>query len=135
MYKNILVPVVFDGENNAQASFSAARALAGEDAVLTLVHVLEDIPAYVSVQIPNDVLAATRREIEGSLNQLAESLPGAKTQLISGHAGRSIVDYADANEVDCIVVASHKPGIENMFLGSTASRVVRHAKCSVHVIR
>ena len=105
MYKNILVPVVFDGENNAQASFSAARALAGEDAVLTLVHVLEDIPAYVSVQIPNDVLAATRREIEGSLNQLAESLPGAKTQLISGHAGRSIVDYADANEVDCIIVA------------------------------
>jgi len=135
MYKNILVPVEFDHENAVQAALPVARKLAAEDAVFTLVHVLENIPAYVSAQIPDELLSATRREVDASLAQLAESLKGAKTQLLFGNAGRSIVDFADANDVDCIVLASHKPGIANMFLGSTASRVVRHAKCAVHVVR
>jgi universal stress protein F len=33
------------------------------------------------------------------------------------------------------VIASHRPGIQDYFLGSTASRVVRHANCTVHVMR
>jgi nucleotide-binding universal stress UspA family protein len=45
------------------------------------------------------------------------------------------VKYASENGYDCIVIASHVPGFENIFLGSTADRVVRHAKCAVHVIR
>ncbi|WP_170501927.1 universal stress protein, partial [Ruegeria atlantica] len=37
--------------------------------------------------------------------------------------------------IDCIVLASHKPGMKDFFLGSTAALVVRHARCSVHVLR
>ncbi|MBT8411941.1 MAG: universal stress protein, partial [Octadecabacter sp.] len=44
-------------------------------------------------------------------------------------------DFATDNSIDCIIMASHQPGLEDYFLGSTAARVVRHAKCSVHVIR
>ena len=110
MYKNILVPVLFDEEHDTQASFLVARALAGEGAKFTVVHVLETIPNYVTSEIPKEVLARTRH-------------------------GRAIVDYADENDIDCIVLASHRPGFGDIFLGSTASRVVRHAKCSVHVIR
>jgi nucleotide-binding universal stress UspA family protein len=55
--------------------------------------------------------------------------------MVSGHAGRGIVEYADANDVDCIIIASHRPGLQNLFLGSTANRVVHHAKCTVHVLR
>ena len=36
---------------------------------------------------------------------------------------------------DLIVINSHKPGVEDYFLGSTASRVVRRAPCSVLVLR
>lgn len=112
-----------------------ARALAGEDAKLSVVHVQEAIPSYVTAEIPSEVLARTRHDIEEKLAQSAKALPGAVPVLITGHAGRTIVDYASANDIDCIVMASHRPGIEDYFLGSTASRVVRHAKCSVHVIR
>ena len=72
---------------------------------------------------------------EGQLREAASALPGAEIALQSGHAGREIVDFAEHNMIDCIVMASHKPGLSNLLLGSTADRVVRHARCSVHVIR
>ena len=135
MYKNILVPVVFDELHDTQASFLVARALAAEDAKFTVVHALEAIPSYVTAEIPNEVLARTRHEVEKSLVQTAKALPGSVPMLISGSAGRAVVDYASDNDIDCIVLASHTPGFGDIFLGSTAARVVRHAKCSVHVIR
>ncbi|SFR38818.1 universal stress protein [Litoreibacter janthinus] len=135
MYKHILVPVVFDETHDTQASFLAARALADKDAKFTVIHVVEAIPAYFTAEIPDDVLKNTHDGIAKSLTQSAKGLPGAVPTLVSGHAGRTLVDYANDNDVDCIVMASHRPGFSDIFLGSTAARVVRHAKCAVHVIR
>ncbi len=135
MYKNILVPIILDGEHDTDASFNAARALASPEAAFTVLHVLEAIPNYAKTEIPGSVVANRQQEFAHSLTEAAKGLPGAKAQLISGHSGRSILDYAEANDIDCIVIASHQPGLEDFFLGSTASRVVRHAKCAVHVIR
>lgn len=135
MLKNILIPVIFDEHHDTQASFIVARALADEGAKFTVVHVLETIPSYVAAEIPSEVLANTRREVEEALVQSAKAIPGAVPVLISGNAGRAIVDYASEHNIDCIIIASHRPGLGDFFLGSTASRVVRHAKCSVHVIR
>ena len=135
MYKNILVPVVFDEEHDSQASYKAARTLADDDAKFTVLHVMESIPAYVTAGIPAELLENSRKEIKSALIAAAAELPGSKAELVSGHAGTTIVDYAKEHDVDCIVVASHVPGIANLLLGSTADRVVRHAPCSVHVIR
>lgn len=135
MYKNILVPVFLDEENDTQAAYSVARTLADEGAKFTVMHVLEIIPGFIKPDIPNGFLEKARQESEELLVQSAKALPGAVTELVRGHAGLAILDYASKNNIDCIVIASHKPRIEDFFLGSTASRVVRHAECSVHVIR
>ncbi len=135
MYKNILIPIVFDDRHDTQASFLAARALADDGAAFTVIHVMEIIPPYVAYEVPADLLAETRQGVEKQLKEAARALPGAKHELISGHAGREIVEYARKMGADCIVVASHVPGFEDIFLGSTADRVVRHAPCSVHVLR
>lgn len=135
MYKNILVPVIFDHDHNTQASYEIAGALAADGAKFIVMHVLETIPSYASAEIPDTVLATVRQNAEKSLIQTAKDLPGAVPLLVSGHAGRVIVDYAEEHGIDCIVMASHRPGFGDFFLGSTAARVVRQAKCSVHVIR
>ncbi len=135
MYKNILVPVVLGNGEDNETSLSAARQLADDDAQVTVLHVREPIPAFVAAEIPEDILAATHREFQEDLQRVASGYPGAKPVLISGHAGRGIVEYADANGIDCIILASHQPGLQNLLLGSTANRVVHHARCSVHVIR
>lgn len=135
MYKNILVPVVFDTDHDTQASYRAARVLADGDAKFTVMHVIEAIPSYVAAEIPSGVMTNMRHDIEKELLRAAKALPDGEPLLITGHPGRSIVDYANNNGIDCIVLASHRPGFGDLFLGSTASRVVRHANCAVHVIR
>ena len=135
MYKNILVPVVLDHSHDTNASFLCASALADDDATFTVLHVMEALPAYAEYQIPADVLARSNDEIRKELSRLASGLPGANAVLVSGHAGRSILDYADEHDIDCIIVASHTPGLMDYLIGSTADRVVRHANSAVHVIR
>lgn len=135
MYRNLLIPVVFDDKHDTSASFRAAAILADEGASFTVLHVMDAIPGYVEAQLPADLMAETHREASAELRAVAEAMPGAKTVLLTGNPGRMILDYADAHGTDCIIVASHTPGLENIFLGSTADRVVRHARCAVHVIR
>ena len=135
MYKHILIPVVLGEGHDHEGSFAIARLLADADARFTVVYVREPIPGYLAAEIPDDVLDASRRGFEEDLQHLATALPGARSVILSGHAGRAIVDYANADEIDCIVLASHKPGPRNLFLGSTANRVVHEARCAVHVIR
>ncbi|WP_419908004.1 universal stress protein [Hoeflea sp.] len=135
MYKNILVPILLDDQHDTQGSYLAARALADEGAEFTVLHVMESIPSFVETQLPKDALEKSHDYAGKALKQSAAALPGAKTHLATGHPGRFIVDYAKEHGIDCIIIASHRPGIEDYFLGSTAARVVRHAQCAVHVIR
>lgn len=135
MYKRILVPVVFDDGHDTPASFDIARTLAAEDAKFTVLHVMEITPGYVSSQIPEEILVNCRKELDDLLQKAALSLPGATPTMAHGKPGRVIVDTANDLGIDCIVMASHEPGLENLIIGSTADWVVRHAHCSVHVIR
>ncbi|GHA49741.1 universal stress protein [Amylibacter ulvae] len=135
MYDHILIPVIFDDGHDTAKSFEVAKTLGSKAAKYTILHVLENIPNYVNVEIPASTLAEARKYALDSLNDIAKAIPSAKAELIDGYSGRSIVNYADDNHVDCIVMASHQLGLSDIFLGSTAAKVVRHAKCSVHVIR
>lgn len=46
-----------------------------------------------------------------------------------------ILDMAKTVEADVIVMASHRPELQDFLLGPNAARVVRHANCSVLVVR
>ncbi|MCB1333566.1 MAG: universal stress protein [Roseivivax sp.] len=135
MYKNILVPIAFDSEAKAKAAMEVARQLADQEAKITLLHVMEHIPGYAVSYVPPDYLAQSRATVQGQLDTLAAELGHATGVLVEGHSGRTILDYAEDHKVDCIVIASHRPGMQDLLLGSTAAKVVRHAQCAVHVLR
>ncbi|MDU8925879.1 universal stress protein [Alisedimentitalea sp. MJ-SS2] len=135
MYMNILVPVSFDEERDPGRSIAVARALAGEGAHITLLHVIEQVPAYAAASGWQSYLEDARKAVQAELDKMAEAIPNAEGVVIEGHSGRSILDYAKEKWSDCIIIASHRPGLQDYFLGSTASHVVRHAGCAVHVIR
>ena len=46
-----------------------------------------------------------------------------------------ILRYARDVQADLIVMASHKPELKDFLLGPNAAHVVRHADCSVWVVR
>lgn len=135
MYHNILVPISFDEDRDTTSTLKLARLLAAPDAKITLLHVVEHIPGYAISYMPADYLHETRLAIEAKLNDLAADLPNAKGVVIVGHSGRSILDWAEEHGPDVIIVASHRPGMQDLLLGSTAAKVVRHATCAVHVVR
>ncbi|RDC71353.1 universal stress protein [Rhodovulum sp. 12E13] len=135
MYDNILVPVSFEPDRNAQEAIDIAQGLAEGGADITLLHVMEQIPPYAAAYLPRDHFDQAHQRIAEALATLAEGVPGARVEVISGHAGRSIVDWATEHRVDCIVIASHRPGMADLLIGSTAAQVVRHAPCAVHVLR
>ncbi len=135
MYNNILVPVVFDHENDHSRGLRLAAILAGPNAKITLLHVVERLPPYVATYFPEEVTQRLRTELCEDMRSLLETVPGAEGKIVAGHSGRTINDYANKNSVDLIIVESHRPGLEDYFLGSTAGHIVRHAKCAVHVLR
>ena len=135
MYSNILVPVAFDGDHPVAPALTVARALASETARITFLHVLEKIPGYAINYMPSGYRDEVKKALTAELADLAGQVPDGKGVLIEGHSGRSILDYADAESCDLIVIASHRPGMQDLLLGSTASQVVRHAACAVHVLR
>jgi nucleotide-binding universal stress UspA family protein len=46
-----------------------------------------------------------------------------------------VLKEADRMAADLIVVGSHRPTMSTYLLGSNAAAIVRHAKCSVLVVR
>ncbi|WP_425045151.1 universal stress protein [Primorskyibacter sp. S87] len=135
MYHNILVPISFDSERDTTAPLKLAQLLATPEANITLLHVVEHIPGYAVSYMPADYLAETRQAIQRELDAMAAKVPNGKAIVIEGHSGRSILDWADEHKPDLIIIASHRPGMQDLLLGSTASQVVRHAACAVHVVR
>ncbi|KZY33882.1 universal stress protein [Roseovarius sp. HI0049] len=135
MYKHVLVPVSFEDDRDAAGAMSVAELLTGETGRVTLLHVMEQVPTYAISYMPQEYLSESRTAIEAELAEMASRIPNAQGIVIDGHAGRTITDWAEGNAVDCIVIASHRPGMADLLLGSTAHQVVRHATCAVHVVR
>jgi nucleotide-binding universal stress UspA family protein len=135
MYSNILVPVAFDHGRNTMEAMEIAKALSAEGAKITALHVMEEIPSYVAQYLPEGQTERNLNDLKEHLKAELGEIEGVTIKVVSGHAGHTIVEYAADHDIDCIVVASHRPGLQDYFLGSTAARVVRHAPCAVHVSR
>ncbi|SLN40303.1 universal stress protein [Ruegeria meonggei] len=135
MYRNILVPVSLDTDRDANSALNVAQTLCGEGGTISVLHVVEHLPQYSEDLLPKDHFEAAKQAIAEKLDPMLEGIPRASLDIVEGHSGRTILDYAASHDVDCIIVASHRPGLQDYLLGSTAARVVRHAKCAVHVVR
>lgn len=135
MYKNILVPIAFDEEHDPASALETAKYLVDEGGHITLLHVMDSVPAFVASQIPQSVREEARKRVFEKMQAKLQDLPNSTVHVVDGHAGTTILEFAENNQIDLIVIRSHRPALEDYFLGSTAARVVRHASCSVHVIR
>lgn len=135
MYKNILVPVIFDEAKDHAKVLKLAASLGSDEAKITLLHVVEHLPAYAVSYMPEQTSDKLRAELQAHMDKLTADLPGVEGKVVDGHSGRGIVTYAKKNDVDLIMVNSHQPGFGDFILGSTAAYVVRHATCAVHVVK
>jgi len=140
MFKNILVPIHLAYIKNHKKLFKGALEVLDEDGRITLIYVNPNRrhgSVYPLIddenQINYDDMALTR------LKEIAKehSLPIEKVSFCvkEGSAHQEILEESLKIKADAIVMMAAKPGIGKYFISSTAERVIRHAKCSVFVIR
>ena len=135
MYNKIIIASALD-QGYCSKAIQVAKSLVAEKGKIITVHVMEPVNNVVQSFVSEEAKAKTHATIkvmmdERCLNEERE----IESVILSGHAGSKISKYAKKVGADCIIVGCHKPGLEDFFLGSTASRVVRHSDCSVHVLR
>ncbi len=136
MYKKIVVPVDLSQQDRGRKIFQKAVELLDEGGEIVVLNVVEEVPGYLAIDLPGDVIEKTRADAIDALKMMrGEFFPAAKVEVRVGAAARNILASAEENKADLVIVASHRPDLSNYLLGSTADRVVRHAKISVLVDR
>ena len=87
--------------------------------------------------IGSSIAHATRRGgLARHIAVHAKSAASRETALRLGLADSVHATAADAVQgADLIVIGSHRPAMSTYLLGSNAKTIVRHAKCSVLVLR
>jgi len=136
MTDTILVPIDPADKERAPGMIAVARKIGGDDARLILTSVVEDIPTYVAVELPGGAIDKARGALRADLRKIAQDEGiEAEIEVRKGQAATAINSIAKEKNANVIIIASHKPEFADYFLGSTAAKVVRHAPCSVFVIR
>jgi len=142
MGKRILVPV--DGSEQAHRAFEFVAEEFG-DAEVVLLHVVNPAEAGYSAQasIPSfseEWYESQQAAAEELFDEIAALTDGTdlsiEREIEVGKPTRAIVEFADENGIDQIVMGSHgRSGVTRILLGSVAEAVVRRSPVPVTVVR
>ena len=136
MYKTILVPIEMGHLEAGKKTIDIAVEHAAEGAKIILLNVVEEVPNWAAINLPADLVDKNIASSRDELKAIATA-SGLKmsVEVRTGHSYNTILDVAKDVGADLIIVASHRPGLQDYLIGSTAAKVVRHATCSVLVVR
>jgi nucleotide-binding universal stress UspA family protein len=141
MYKKILIPVDLESPAMVDAALGVAQALgdANGKTQLRLINVQPLVPVSLLGYLPPSFDVEFQKEAEKKLGEIAGkvSFPSdsLSTNLRYGAVYPEVLAEAEDWGADLIIVGSHRPGMATYLLGSSAAAIVRHAKCSVLVVR
>ena len=138
-FSDVTVVVPVDFSEQSDFAVRSALSIAGDPKRLHIVHVLVALdtvsPGVLLGDITNESRSAAVKKNMAKLAQ-EQGAAGAEEQVLIGDPGLEIADYAKKIKADLIVIPSHGyQGLKRMVLGSVAERVIRHAECSVLVLR
>ena len=133
MFENILIPV----RPNRPSTWRKALPMAvGEaqryGAKLHVITVTSEVDPEDDKKTANDVA----RELQDLVDEQVPGDVAVEAQIYKGATvHRNVRKAAEERGCDLIVMNSHRPDLRDYLIGSNASQVVRHASCSVLVVR
>ncbi len=135
MYDTILIPADFAHDEQTIESLQKAKKLLSGGKII-LLHVLDDIPAYATIEIPDEIKNNHVEDTKKDLQKIADKAGvEVEVEVRKGGSYANIIESAEENKAGLIIINSHRPGFKDYLLGSTAAKVVRHAQCPVLVER
>jgi len=141
MYEHILLPVDLGQESSWKKALPTALAMC-ENFGATL-HVMTVVPDFGMSMVSQYFPAGYEKEVaDKTLAQLHDfvtrNVPdGVRVQHIVGEGSvyEVILKIEKDVNADLIIMSSSRPELKDYLLGPNAARVVRHADCSVMVVR
>lgn len=140
MFKHVLLAIDLTEAGSWARSLPVALEICKATAArLHVVTVAPDVNVQVASFFPENANQKLREQTAADLQAwVGEHVPaGVDAHAIVGQGSihREIIAAAEKVGADLIVMASHKPAIRDYLLGANAAHVVRHAACSVMVVR
>ena len=135
--RRILLPVAAAADGDLRAA-EVAFAIAGEDAVVDVVHVISHPQLRVSARDPDMQAArAIGRDLLAKVAELGQEMGvRVRTQVVMGeHAEATIVDLSEQYDTDLVVLNAHvRPVSHRAFMGHRADHILRYAPCPVVLV-
>ncbi len=141
MYTEILLPIDLNDPVTQEKAVSTAIEYAKAfGARLHAVTIVPDLGVgVVGTFFPEDYAQKAKAAAEAELRDFVKRrVPDgvvAEHAVALGTIYEEIIEYAKEIGADLIVMGSHRPELKDYLIGPNASRVVRHADCSVLVVR
>ncbi len=148
MSRKVLVPIDLIHESSWKGALPAAIDLArGPDDEIVLMTVVPEITAGLDWRyaIRGETGGSEKRDVQGILTDAKARLEQIVTEYALerpveviaryGTVYEEILNVADELKVNQIVMAASRPSLADYLLGPNTARVVRHAHCSVQVVR
>lgn len=138
-YKKILVPL--DGSEHAALACRHAVALAVDGKLeIVMLNCYGELPTAIGGAARDEVMALFEEEgkkiLEPCLQHCRDANIPCKALIRCGSAGRVIVQVAQAEGCDLIVMGSRGlSDFSGMVMGSVSHRVLRHATMPVLIVR
>ncbi len=143
MTKTVLCALDINRPSEESRVLLQAKRLADlEDATLDVITVMPDygasmVGAYFEehqVQTAKDTAAQTLNDMVAEV--LGEETNAKVRHLVAvGSVYEEVLKAAKLAGTSLIVIGAHRLDFKDFLLGPNAARVVRHAHCSVHVVR
>ena len=143
-YKKILFCTDFS--ENSDYAFEFAYGIAKRDgSLLNILHVIPQNPnqAVTEAHITEENLEKIQKAIEENLDNnykehyVKKIEDGVRFEIVtkSGREDEEIIKFAKQEKVDLVVMGTHgRTGIEHVFFGSVAEKVLRHSPFPVLII-
>ncbi|MFN0262295.1 universal stress protein [Tepidamorphus sp. 3E244] len=141
MYQRILLPIDLAQDSSWTKAAPVAVALAeSSSAELHVMTVIPDmgmsiVGSYMPKEAEAQAIEDAKVRLKAFLDENAPDNLVVKGHVAKGTVYQEIIKAAEALGCDLIVIASHRPELQDYLLGPNAARVVRHATQSVHVVR
>lgn len=140
MYKRIVLAVDLGEPSPSPKGLVQAMELAtASGGELRLVNVQPVMPATFMEYVPVDFDVEQAKRAKDALDAILASitLPAERKSAATRAGGiyHELLQEASEWDADLIVVGSHRPVMSDYLLGSNAKTIVRHAQCSVLVVR
>jgi nucleotide-binding universal stress UspA family protein len=138
-FRHILVPT--DLTDRTQRALQLAGQLASRDGGrVTLLHVIETIQGLSLEEVKpfyDRLERKVRKLMEALMRRARADAPPAGGVIVRGRRAEEIVKYAAANEVDLIVLASHRvnPSAVDRDWGTISYKVGILAQCPVLLVK